>query len=72
MVKDRDTREPLSLYNSPMTDPMKNLAAGLRAAGMSTFVKWNMVFCAPPLIATEAHLQEGLNILDQAIGENLG
>ena len=72
IVKDRKTREPMSPYNSPMTDPMKNLAAGLRAAGMSTFVKWNMIFCAPPLIASEAHIQEGLAILDRAIGENLG
>lgn len=66
LVQDRNTREPLSPYNRAMTEPMKKLAASLREQGMSTFVKWNLVFCAPPLTATEAHIQEGLAILDEA------
>jgi taurine--2-oxoglutarate transaminase len=67
LVKDRETREALSPYNSAMTDPMKKLAATLRENGMSTFVKWNMVFCAPPLMANESHIREGLSILDHAL-----
>jgi taurine--2-oxoglutarate transaminase len=51
-----------------MTEPMKKFASALRETGMSTFVKWNMVFCAPPLIANERHIQEGIKILDQAFG----
>ena len=67
LVKDRATREPLSPYNEAMTEPMKKLSASLREQGMSTFVKWNLVFCAPPLIANETHVQEGLAILDHAM-----
>lgn len=69
LVKDRDTREPLSPYNQPLSPAMQKLAASLRAHGMSTFVKWNWVFCAPPLIATEEQIQEGLDILDRAFQE---
>ncbi len=69
LVKDRETREPLSEFNKPMTEPMKNLAASLRQQGMNTFVRWNYVFSAPPLIVNEAGIREGLDILDRALEE---
>lgn len=67
LVRNRDTREPLGGYNAPLTEPMKAIAAGLRARGMSTFVKWNWIFCAPPLVATSDHIREGLDILDETL-----
>lgn len=67
LVKDRTTREPASGYNAALTPPMKAIAAGLREAGMSTFVKWNMIFCAPPLISGEEEIREGLRIIDQVL-----
>ena len=69
LVKDRDTRDPLSPYNTAMTEPMKKLAGRLRENGMSTFVKWNLIFCAPPIIAGETHIQEGVEILDRALSQ---
>lgn len=69
LVKNRDTREPLSEFNGPMTEPMKRLSASLRQNGMSTFVRWNMVFCAPPLVINADQVQEGLAIIDRALDE---
>jgi taurine---2-oxoglutarate transaminase len=69
LVKNRDTREPLSPYNGAMTEPMNKIAAVLRSSGLSTFVRWNMVFCAPPLVINEVQMTESLQILDAALAE---
>lgn len=69
LVKNRDTREPLSEFNKPLTEPMKKVAASLRNQGMNTFVRWNYIFSAPPLIIDKAGIQEGLDILDKALDE---
>lgn len=64
LVKNRDTREPLSAFNKPFSDPMKKAAVALKQNGLSTMVRWNMIFSCPPLIVTEEQIQEGLSILD--------
>jgi taurine--2-oxoglutarate transaminase len=69
IVKNRDTREPMSEFNKPMTEPMKIVATTLKQNGLSTFVRWNMIFNCPPLIITEAQIQEGLAILDMALSK---
>ncbi len=67
LVKNRGTREPMSEFNKPLTEPMKKLSAFLASKGMFAFVRWNMVFAVPPLIITEEQLQEGLSILNDAL-----
>jgi taurine--2-oxoglutarate transaminase len=67
LVKNRETREPMSEFNKPMTDGMKQTATTLKANGLSTFVRWNMIFNCPPLIISERQIQEGLQILDSAL-----
>jgi taurine---2-oxoglutarate transaminase len=67
LVKNRDTREPLSPFNQPMTEPMKLAVKTLKENGVSTLVRWNMIFSTPPLIITEEQLQEGLQVLDLAL-----
>ena len=67
LVKNRETREPMSGWNRPASQPMRDVAAKLRELGMSTFVKWDWIFCAPPLIITEEQLGEGLDIVDKAL-----
>ncbi len=67
LVKDKDTREPLSPFNRPQTEPMKKVASSLRASGISTFVRWNWIFSAPPLIVTDEQLDEGLAAIDKAL-----
>jgi taurine--2-oxoglutarate transaminase len=69
LVKNRDTREPLSPFNKPMTDAMKAVAGALKKGGVSTFVRWNMIFHAPPLVVTEAQVQEALAVVDKALDE---
>ena len=64
LVKNRETREPLSAFNKPFSDPMKKAAGALKQNGLSTLVRWNMIFNCPPLIVTETQIQEGLDILD--------
>jgi taurine--2-oxoglutarate transaminase len=67
LVKDRATREPLSPFNAALSEPMQQLSTALHTNGMSTFVRWNWVFCAPPLIINEEQINEGLEILDRAL-----
>lgn len=69
LVKDRETREPMSPWNGPLTEPMQAVARSLREQGLSTFVRWNWVFCDPPLVITEEQIGEGLEILDRALTE---
>jgi taurine--2-oxoglutarate transaminase len=64
LVKNRDTREALSPFNKPFSEPMKKAAKALKDNGLSTLVRWNMIFNTPPLIITEAQIHEGLAILD--------
>jgi len=47
---------------------MAKIAAKLRELGMFTFVKWNFIFVAPPLIVTEAQIDEGAGIISEALG----
>ncbi len=43
------------------------MAAKIRELGMFTFVRWNYIFVAPPLIINKAQVDEGLDIISQAI-----
>ncbi|MFQ5921596.1 MAG: aminotransferase class III-fold pyridoxal phosphate-dependent enzyme [Anaerolineales bacterium] len=67
LVTDRRTREPMSPFNAPLSEPMQQLATALREDGLSTFVRWNWVFCTPPLIVSEEQMTEGLKIMDRAL-----
>ncbi|MBN8619678.1 MAG: aminotransferase class III-fold pyridoxal phosphate-dependent enzyme [Anaerolineae bacterium] len=67
LVKNRDTREAMTPWQGPVSEPMAIVAKSLKDDGMNTFVRWNMVFNCPPLCITEAQLKEGLDILDSAL-----
>lgn len=69
LVKNRDTREPLTPWNAkPAEMEVTNkMAARVRELGMFTFVRWNWIFIAPPLCITEAELDEGLEIISQVV-----
>ena len=69
LVKDKKSRDPLGNFNQPLSEPMQKVAVNLRDNGMSTFVKWNWVFCCPPLIISEEQIQEGIHIIDEALEE---
>ncbi|RME48640.1 MAG: aminotransferase class III-fold pyridoxal phosphate-dependent enzyme, partial [Deltaproteobacteria bacterium] len=69
LVKNRETREPMAPWNAKPEEMavMNRVAARIRELGMFTFVRWNWIFIAPPLIITEAQIDEGIEILSQAI-----
>jgi len=67
LVKNRETREPMGPFNRPLPEPMQRVAASLRQNGLSTFVRWSWIFCAPPLVVNDDELQLGLDIIDSAL-----
>jgi taurine--2-oxoglutarate transaminase len=69
LVKNRKTKEPMAPYNAPASamKVMNEVAAKLKELGMYTFVRWNYIFIAPPLIITEEQIDEGMAILSEAL-----
>jgi taurine--2-oxoglutarate transaminase len=69
LVKNRDTREPMTPYNPKASEmgPMPALNAFFREHGLFTFVRWNTFFVNPPLCITEEQLREGLAIIDAGL-----
>lgn len=67
LVKNRESKEPMSPWNAPMTEAMQRVKARITELGMFTFVKWNFIFVAPPLTISQEEVEEGLAILDKAL-----
>jgi taurine--2-oxoglutarate transaminase len=69
LVKNRDTREPLTPWLGAASEAMQIVSKSLKDDGMNAFVRWNMVFNCPPLVITEAQIKEGLDIVDSALSK---
>lgn len=69
LVKNRKTKEPMAPWNAKASEmgAMAQVAAKIKELGMFTFVRWNWIFVAPPLNITESEVDEGLEIISQAI-----
>jgi taurine--2-oxoglutarate transaminase len=69
LVKNRDTKEPMAPFNARPDEMtvMNKVAAKIKELGMYTFVRWSYVFIAPPLIVTKELIDEGLNIISEAL-----
>jgi len=69
LVKNRETREPITPWNAKPNemDITNKMAAKIRELGMFTFVRWNWIFIAPPLCITKEQIDEGLQIISEAI-----
>jgi taurine---2-oxoglutarate transaminase len=69
LVKNRNTKEPMAPFNARPEEMviMNQVAAKLKQLGMYTFVRWNYVFIAPPLIITREQIDEGLAIIGEAL-----
>jgi taurine--2-oxoglutarate transaminase len=69
LVKSRTTKEPMAPFNAKPDEMvvMNKVAAKIKAFGMYTFVRWSYIFIAPPLIVTKAQIDEGLDIISQAL-----
>jgi taurine--2-oxoglutarate transaminase len=68
-VRDRETREPLVAWQGAGPGVMATFFGALRRRGAYAFGRFNTVVISPPLVATEAELEEGIVALDGAIGE---
>jgi len=66
LVRRRDPYEPLAPYGGSSPE-MAALAKFFRDEGLYTFVRWNTFFVNPPLVITEAQLEEGLGIIDRGL-----
>ncbi|GAA3956087.1 aminotransferase class III-fold pyridoxal phosphate-dependent enzyme [Hymenobacter algoricola] len=69
LVKNRQTKEPMAPWNAAPSqmDVMNKVMAKIKELGMYTFVRWNYIFIAPPLNITREELDEGLDIISQAL-----
>lgn len=69
LVKSKKTKEPMAPFNAKPNEMevMNKVAAKIRELGMYTFVRWSYIFIAPPLCITQTEIDEGLNIIEQAI-----
>ena len=69
LVKNRDTREALVPWNAKPSESeaTHRIAGKIRELGMFTFVKWNFIFIAPPLNITTSQIDEGFDIISQAL-----
>ena len=69
LVKNRDSREPITPWNAKPADmeATNRMTTKIRELGMFTFIRWNYIFCCPPLTITEAQIDEGLQIISQVI-----
>jgi taurine--2-oxoglutarate transaminase len=66
LVRNRSTYEPMAPYNGT-SDEMAALGKFFREQGLYTLVRWNTFFTNPPLVITEAELEEGLKIVDKGL-----
>lgn len=69
LVKNRKTKEPMAPFNAKPEEMviMNKVAAKLKELGLYTFVRWNYIFTAPPLIVTKEQIDEGLGMISEAI-----
>jgi taurine---2-oxoglutarate transaminase len=66
LVRNRKNKEPLAPWNSSSRE-MVALRKELLSHGLYVYTHWHTVLIIPPLIITEEQLQEGFDILNQAL-----
>ncbi|MBK8981166.1 MAG: aminotransferase class III-fold pyridoxal phosphate-dependent enzyme [Ignavibacteria bacterium] len=69
LVKNRKTKEPMAKWNASPNEMgvMPKVTAKLSELGMYTMSRWNLIFVAPPLCVTKEQIDEGMEILSEAI-----
>ncbi len=69
LVKNRSTKEPMAPFNArpDQMAVMNSVAAKIRELGMYTFVRWGLIFLAPPLCVSREQIDEGLAIVSEAL-----
>lgn len=69
LVKNRKTKEPMVRWNAPADEMgvMNKVMAKIAELGMYTMGRWNYIFVAPPLCVTKEQVDEGLDIISEAL-----
>lgn len=69
LVKNKLSKEPMAPFNAKPEEMvvMNKVADKIRELGLYTFVRWNYIFVAPPLNIKKEQVEEGMNIISQAI-----
>jgi taurine--2-oxoglutarate transaminase len=69
VVKDKTSKTPMASRNAVGDElaTMNEVGKFLREHGLFTFINANMIFIVPPLCITAAQIDEGLEIIDQAL-----
>jgi taurine--2-oxoglutarate transaminase len=69
LVKNRKTKEPVTPWNAnpAQMEVTSKMAAKIKQLGMFTFVRWNWIFIAPPLCIQKHEIDEGIEIISEAI-----
>ncbi len=68
LVRDRKTKEPMAPWNGSSPE-MRRLRETCLEHGLYVYTHWHTVLIIPPLPITEAQLQEGFVVLDEALEE---
>ncbi|MDQ6657660.1 MAG: aspartate aminotransferase family protein [Actinomycetota bacterium] len=70
-VSDRATKEPLVPFNAAgaAQAPLAAIAAACKKRGVWPFLAGNRIHVAPPLIATDDEVRQGLAAIDEALTE---
>jgi taurine---2-oxoglutarate transaminase len=66
LVKNRETKEPLSPFNQTSPE-MVALRKDLLRSGLYVYTHWHTILVIPPLIISEEQLKEGFEVLDKAL-----
>jgi len=67
LVKDRKSKEMLERWNGPKSPLANALKAALLERDVYVFCRWNMLFVAPPLPATDEELAIGVRAIDEVL-----
>jgi taurine--2-oxoglutarate transaminase len=66
LVKDRGTKEPMAPWNRSSPE-MRAFRQFCLEHGLFLYTHWHTVLIIPPLIITEAQLEQGVSVLDGAL-----
>lgn len=68
LVKNRKTRQPMAPFNGSSPE-MARIRQTLLDSGLFLYTHWNILLIIPPLIITEDQLEQGINLIDQALNQ---
>ncbi len=69
LVTNRQTKNPMAPFNANANQMaiMNEVAGKIKELGMYAFTRWNYIFIAPPLCITKEQIDEGLQMISEAI-----